>query len=149
MIEMFRAAQEAHGRDRFSCSTREWQLLLFVGETFGWRPRGTTYELPPNSKVEEPARRDYEPGDRSDKKLVSAEDARNWASALETARRSAQLATVIEKDAKATSLNLDVGLPALHTLLKEFGEYAYGGSFTFAHSDSAPDTPHHAAPGTQ
>jgi hypothetical protein len=149
MVEMFRAAQEAHGRDRFSCSAREWQLLLSIGESFGWQPRGTTYELPANSKLDEPARRDYEPGDRSDKKLVSAEDARNWARALETARRSEQLATVIEKNAKATSSNLDVGLAPLHTLLKEFGEYAFGGSFTFAHSDNAPDTPRDAATGTQ
>jgi hypothetical protein len=149
MVEMFRAAQEANGRDRFSCSAQEWKLLLSVGETFGWKPRGTTYELPANSKVDDPARRDYEPGERSDKKRVDGEDARNWARALEAARRSAQLATVVENHLKVMSPRPDLGLVALHTLMKEFGEYAYGGSFTFAHSDRDPSTQHAAAPGGQ
>jgi hypothetical protein len=149
MVEMFRAAQEANGRDRFSCSSQEWQLLLSIGDAFGWKPRGTTYELPANSKLDQPARRDYEPGERSDKKRVGAEDARNWARALETARRSPQLATVIDSHAKGILPSPAIGLVALHTLMKEFGEYAYGGSFTFAHSDRDPDTPHGAAPGHQ
>jgi hypothetical protein len=146
MVEMFRAAQEANGRDRFSCSAQEWQLLLSVGESFGWKPRGTTYELPANSKVDEPARRDYEPGERSDKKRVGAEDARNWARALETASRSAQLAAVIESHGKRIWPHPDIEPVTLHTLMKEVAEYAYGGSFMFAHSDRDPDIQQGSAP---
>jgi hypothetical protein len=117
VVEMVRDAREARGRDRFSCTLDEWRALLKLAQDFGWQPRGTTYEVPATSKVEEPARRDYEPGEAEDRKHVAADDSIALAAALLKARDSPLLAN----DLKAED--------ALRTLISEFAQYAFGGAF--------------------
>lgn len=132
MVEMVRNAPETHGRDRFSCTVLEWRFLLDLATTFGWQPRGTTYELPPKSKVEEPARRDYEPGESSDRKRVDAGDAKALAHALANAQAAASFTEMVEL--RVRTHELETTAAALRNLVKEFIEYAYGGAFMFARS---------------
>jgi hypothetical protein len=120
IVDMFRDAAERKGRDRFSCSIAVWELLAEIGATFGWRPTGTTYIQPVHSKVESPARHNYQPGNAQDHKRVHAEDAAAWAAALAKAKQSPHFAAMIR------SRELPPGL------LDEFIEFAYGGGFAFA-----------------
>jgi hypothetical protein len=132
MVEMVRKAAEAGGRDRFSCPVPVWELLRELGETFGWRPKGTTYVLSPNSKIETPARRNYQPGEARDHKSVAAEDAAAWAAALVKAKKSPHFAAMIQSRSDASKEAIEL-LPGA---LDEFIEFAYGGSFAFAVSTS-------------
>ena len=94
----------------------------------GWQPKGTTYVLPLKSPVEAPARRDYQPGGSQDHKRVEAEDAIEWARALEVAKVSPHAAAMI--DARAAAL-VDSGQrrgEMLPGVLDEFIEFAYGGA---------------------
>jgi hypothetical protein len=127
VVEMVRDARETRGRDRFSCTFEEWQLLLKLASEFGWQPHDTTYELPPSSKVEDPARHNYEPGEPSDRKRVDAQDSNELARALSEAQGSPRLAAMV-----AESQNASVS-----TLISEFIEYAYGGAFMFARKDDS------------
>jgi len=131
-VEMFREAAERDGRDRFSCSLDVWELLAEIGRTFGWQPKGTTYQASPRQKVDSPARRNYQPGDALDHKRVEAEDAIAWAHALEVARHSPHLAAMMS--ARSTALGTSDGavVDPASPLLDEFIEFAYGGAFTFA-----------------
>ena len=125
VVEMVRDARAAGGRDRFSCTLDEWRALLKLAQDFGWRPLGTTYEVPVRSKVEEPARRDYEPGEAEDRKHVGAEDSLALAAALLKARDSPALSNEMTAE------------DSLRTLISEFAQYAYGGAFMLsrAHFD--------------
>ena len=123
IVEMFREAAAPRGRNRFSCPTQTWELLAELGRAFGWQPKGTTYVLPAKSKVEAPARRNYQPGTVHDHKQVESEDARAWARALEVAKASPHAAAMIE--ARSAS-----ELPP--AVMDEFIEFAYGGAFEFA-----------------
>lgn len=131
VVRLYRDAVETHGRDLFSCSVTRWQLLLQLGRTFGWQPEGATYELPSGSKLVAPARRDYEPGSPADRKLVSAQDAANWARALEQAQRSGHLGPIVDGQLGKAEGRDDTIAAANHSI-DEFIEYAYGGAFVFA-----------------
>ncbi len=123
IVEMFREAAAPGGRNRFSCPMPTWELLEELGRAFGWQPQGTTYVLPAKSKVEAPARRNYQPGSVRDHKHVAAEDAMAWARALETAQASPHAAAMIEARAAGE---------LLPGVIDEFIEFAYGGAFEFA-----------------
>lgn len=123
IVEMFREAAAPKGRNRFSCPMVTWELLWELGQAFGWRPKGTTYVLPARSKVEAPARRNYQPGSVEDHKHVEAEDAMAWARALQVAKLSPHSAAMI--DARSAG-------ELLPGVIDEFIEFAYGGAFEFA-----------------
>jgi hypothetical protein len=138
VVRLYRDAAETHGRDLFACSLTEWQFLLELGRTFGWQAHGATYQLPSNSKLAAAARRDYEPGASSDRKLVDAEDAINWARALEEAQKSPHFGAMIE--ARLASLSDgESTLQSIADALDEFIQYAYGGAFTFARDKNATE----------
>lgn len=132
IVEMFRDAPAAKGRNRFSCPMPIWELLSELGRAFGWQPKGTTYVLPSKSTMEAPARRDYQPGGSRDHKRVEGADAVGWARALEVAKGSPHAAAMI--DARSTAL-VGIGQAGgemLPGVLDEFIEFAYGGAFEFA-----------------
>jgi hypothetical protein len=138
IVEMFREAAAPGGRNRYSCPMATWELMWDLGSAFGWEPKGTTYVLPAKSKVEAPARRNYQPGSEHDHKQVEAEDAMAWARALEIAKRSPHSAQMIEGRSAALT---DAGKPVSELLpgvLDEFIEFAYGGAFEFAIWSDAP-----------
>lgn len=122
IVERFREAAAPKGRNRFSCALPAWELLRELGQAFGWQPQGTTYVLPAKSKVEAPARRDYQPGNARDHKKVEADDAMAWAQALQAARASPHTAAMIEARSAGE---------LLPGLIDEFIEFAYGGAFEF------------------
>jgi hypothetical protein len=133
LIEMFREAPEWSSLARFSCSLPTWQLLHELGETFGWRPTGTTYVAPPGRKITAPAQRNYQPGESRDRKWVAAEDARDWASALQVARRSSHLQAMIH--ARSVTAGGPMGerdRDELISLIDRFIDFAQGGAFEFA-----------------
>jgi hypothetical protein len=134
-VRLYRDAAEPRGRDLFACSLAQWRFLLELGRTFGWLPEGTTYELRPGSKIVSAARRDYEPGAPSDRKLVDAEDARKLAHALEDAMASAHLPAMIQTHATALPPSENSVASVLH-LAAEFVQYAYGGAFVFCRDDA-------------
>ena len=131
VIKLYRDAAEARGRDLFACTASEWRFLLELGRTFGWEPRGTTYELPPGSKLAVAARRDYEPGAPGDRKVVEKEDAIAWARALDDAQDSAHLRAMIETRSKNASAGESTER-SITDSIAEFVQYAYGGAFTFS-----------------
>ena len=132
IVEMFREAAAPKGRNRFSCPMPIWELLSELGRAFGWVPHGTTYVLPLKSKVEAPARRDYQPGSSQDHKRVEAPDAIAWARALEVAKASPHLAAMIDARSTALAGSGKRGSELLPGVLDEFIEFAYGGAFEFA-----------------
>lgn len=139
-VELWRDARETRGRDLFSCSIAEWRFLLEVGQTFGWTPSGTTYDLGPASKLHA-AIRNYEPGEASDAKQIDEADAIDWARALDVASRSPHLAAIVEARSAAIDKGPGVAPDALQTLIREFAAYAYGGAFGFKYTP-APDSSH-------
>lgn len=134
-VNMFRDSAERHGRDRYSCPLPVWDLLRELGETFGWRPRGTTYMSPPKGTAETSVRHTYQPGDALDHKKVDADDAMEWAGALQVAKRSPHFAAMIEARSAALAPGIGAAGEPLPGVLDEFIEFAYGGAFTFAISD--------------
>lgn len=131
VVRLYRNAAEEYGRDLFACSPEEWRFLIELGRTFGWQPRGTTYQLPAGSKRESVALRNYEAGTKEDRKLVSAEDALDWARALATALRSSHFASMIEAGPRGNSGH-SATPQLLADLVAEFTQYAFGGAFAFA-----------------
>jgi hypothetical protein len=123
IVEMFRDAAAPKGRNRFSCPMSTWELLVELAQAFGWQPKGTTYVLPAKSKVEAPARRNYQPGTVRDHKQVETEDAVAWARALEVAKASPHAAAMIEARSAGA---------VLPGVIDEFIAFAYGGAFEFA-----------------
>jgi hypothetical protein len=75
ILEMFREARTARGRNRFSCPLPIWELLWELGRAFGWRATGTPYVMSAQSAVAVPARRDYQPSGSQDHKRVEEQDA--------------------------------------------------------------------------
>ena len=149
IVEIVRHAAESGGRDRFSCSLLTWHLLLELGQVFGWQPRGTTY-LPRTAKQEALARHNYEPGDPQDYKRVEADDAIAWAAALERAKVSPHLSTLLAERAAALAQGVDRELlhgtiDALDSVIGEFIVYAFGGAFAFASRHSEPQPTDNAA----
>lgn len=131
VVRLYRDAAEEYGRDLFACSRSDWQFLLELARTFGWQPRGTTYELPTGSKLAAAALRDYEPGAPGDRKLVDREDAIAWARALEDAQHSPHLKAIIEARSQDASAGESTERSVADSLA-EFIQYAYGGGFAFA-----------------
>jgi hypothetical protein len=131
-VEMFREAVEGNDRDRFSCSVEVWELLAEIGRTFGWQPKGTTYQASPRQKIDSPALRNYQPGDSLDHKRVEAEDAIAWARALDVARHSPHLGAMMNARSTAIGASDDALIDPASPLLDEFIEFAYRGAFTFA-----------------
>jgi hypothetical protein len=131
-VQLFREAAAPKGRNRFSCSIPTWELLWELGQAFGWHPKGTTYVLPAKSKVEAPARRNYNPGTVQDHKQVEAEDAMAWAQALTVAKASPHAAAMIEARAAALIGSAESITELLPGVIDEFIEFAYGGAFEFA-----------------
>jgi hypothetical protein len=139
VVEMYRDAAEPSGRDRFSCPVGIWELLHEIGRTFGWLPTGATYVAPGQLTVEVPARRDYLPGGALDQKRIEQDDAIAWARALDLAKDSPHLASMVTARAGAISaLDGQVTETLLPGVIEEFVEFAYGGAFTFVLS-SSPD----------
>lgn len=141
IVNMVRDSTDAGGRDHFSCSSSAWELLLELGNAFGWKPLDTSY-VPGNLAAvpEVPTRHDYSPGDRQDSKLIDALDALNWASALSEARSSPHLAAMIGDRPSvaalretATEEQRSVSAPFI-TTMNEFITYAFGGKFAFSRS---------------
>lgn len=142
LVKMVRNSIEPGGRDHFSCSSYAWELLLEIGETFGWKSLGTSYvpgdfAIVPNNL----ARHGYRPGDPQDSKLVDATDAIQWAKALSEARASPHLAAmigdrplIVALHATATAEELRSMNAAFTTTMDEFIAYAFGGEFEFSRS---------------
>ena len=138
-VEMVRDAAESGGRDRFSCTIAAWRLVFDLGQAFGWRPLGTTYLPRAGSVPLISARHDYQPGERSDQKQVTADDAIAWAKALDNARRSSHFAAMIAMRLAGGAAVEDApgeethdAIAACADIIDEFIEYAYGGEFAFA-----------------
>lgn len=148
IVQMVRENTGVGGRDSYSCSAAAWALMVEIGETFGWKPSGTTY-LPARGahSADSAVRHNYQPGDDRDYKRVEADDSISWATALREARRSPHLAAMIGARADLLSLPVNatseegrsvaaapfVAVPFV-AVMDEFIEYAFGGPFSFAHS---------------
>lgn len=127
VVEMYRDAAEAGGRDRYSCSVSSWKLLQEIGQAFGWQPAGATYVAPVQLKVQASARRDYQPGGTLDQKCIEQGDATAWAGALELAKGSPHLAAMLA----ARGVGSAAAVALWCGVLEEFVQFAYGGAFTF------------------
>lgn len=145
IVNMLRNSAETGGRDRFTCSCAAWELLIELGQAFGWKPRGAMY-LPAAISSRSPPvlRHDYQPGDPKDYKQVEAEDAVAWAVALSEARRSPHLAAMLGARPGPSILSGETSAEQLSsanapfsTTLDEFIEYAFGGAFVFARANRA------------
>lgn len=143
IVSMVRNSVESGGRDRFSCSSPAWELLIEVAQTFGWKALGATYR-PPNDENPEPdsVRHDYRPGSRRDFKFVTRADATAWANALSEARKSPHLDAMIGARPGAITLPPGTSAEALQSanapfavVMDEFIVYAFGGAFCFSHAD--------------
>jgi hypothetical protein len=139
---MTRNSTAPGGRDRFACSLSVWTLLLQVAESFGWKPRGTSYASDRPAFIESTVRHDYQPGDTRDQKRVEATDALGWAMALNEARHSPHLpamlnaTSVVEYATAGTQSTVDGPAAASFAqVLDEFVAYAFGGAFFFALED--------------
>jgi len=134
IVQMFRDATAAKGRDRYSCPVPIWEFLWELGRAFGWQPAGTTYVVPPRLKLDSPARRNYQPGDSQDSKRLEEQDAVAWARALEAAKMSPHTEAMVQARASARAGETDSEL--LPGVLDEFIEFAYGGAFEFTLSNA-------------
>jgi hypothetical protein len=135
---MFRDSAAPKGRNRFSCPIPTWELLWELGQAFGWHPKGTTYVMPAKSRVEAPARRNYQPGSVQDHKQVEAEDAIAWARALQVAKASPHATAMIDARSAALAGVGHATAEVLPGVIDEFIEFAYGGAFEFAIWSDAP-----------
>jgi hypothetical protein len=138
IVLMFRDSRELYGRDLYSCSDLDWRLLYRIGTTFGWQPRGTTYQLAQGSKIVTPALHDYEPGEPADRKQVDRDDAVEWARSLKAAKRSGHLAAILDAHVTAQPADANASVASLNGLIDEFAEYAFGGAFSFAKEGQTP-----------
>ena len=131
VVEMFRYTRGASAPDTRAFPAPIWDLLWELGRAFGWRPTGTTYVVPPNSPVEMPALRNYEPGGTQDHKRVEEEDAIAWARALDQAKASRHTAAMIDAQSLALASS-GKETEELHAdVLDDFVEFVRGGAFEF------------------
>jgi hypothetical protein len=131
-VTLVRDATEPGGRNVFSCTEREWELLVQLGQVFGWPARGATYIRHKGSSVEDDVRHGYKAGESQDPKRVDSEDALSWATALDRARGSERIDALIEKTEAGQQNAINSVLFA--AILDDFIEYAYGGEFSFSKS---------------
>jgi len=92
-IVELRIEQSNSNMETHSCRLEFWNLMLSIGEAFGWKPLGTSY-LPTSFKAargQQTPRHDYRPGEWSDAKRVETEDASAWGAALRVALDSPHL----------------------------------------------------------
>jgi hypothetical protein len=92
--------------ESLSCSREFWDLMLTIGNAFGWKPVGTSY-LPTSFKIapgQHIRRHDYRPGDWHDAKRLTGEDTFAWAAALRIALDSPHLSNMLsaQQDGSAT-----------------------------------------------
>lgn len=136
---------------RLTCTLPDWNFVRDLGQTFGWRPAGTTYLPQRGQRLRpDPIKHDYQPGDRRDRKCVEAADAALWAAALDGARSSPFISDMLRTSARGQD-----GSDATsdHTLrfLSQFIEFARLGSFTIAfrsdgeHAEPSAENPERPA----
>ena len=143
MVRMTRIDAQAGGLQHFACSSAAWELLLELGQSFGWKPAGTTYMPARVKEVPDAAvRHDYRPGDTRDRKCINGEDALVWARALSEARHSPHLDTLLGSRPAPTVLAESASVDQVRSanapftvVMDEFIEYAFAGPFSFAGSD--------------
>jgi hypothetical protein len=133
-VTMFRDARQPGARDLFSCSLTSWRLLQELAMGAGWVPLGTTY-LSKKIQIDKPALRDYEPGDSPDVKCVEHADAIAWAASLQSIKEMPDSLTLTAPAASVASQSREHTNQSLATLVDEFAQYAYGGSFGFVLAD--------------
>jgi hypothetical protein len=131
-VTLVRNATEPGGRNVFSCTQREWELLVQLGQVFGWPARGATYIRHKSSSVDDDVRHGYKAGESEDPKRVDSDDALSWATALVRARGSERIDALIEKTEGGQQNAINSVLFA--AILDDFIEYAYGGEFSFSKS---------------
>jgi hypothetical protein len=127
-VTLSRDAREPGGRNVFSCTRHEWDLLVELGQDFGWSARGATYVRQNSSSADDDVRHGYKAGETRDPKRVDSNDALSWAAALDRARRSDRMKSVLEKTAQAEPFDT----AHFAAILDDFIEYAYGGEFSFS-----------------
>lgn len=140
LVSLVRLHDRRSDSDRFVCDGADWNLMLEVAVSFGWKQRGTTY-LPQHFSSTNAAassrmtRHDYRPGDAGDPKYVDNIDAIAWAAALSTGCRSpylpGMLAAVQASDFSGTRQHD----PAFDAIMKNFTQYAFGGGFAFSRTE--------------
>jgi hypothetical protein len=130
-------------RDRLAVADAAWQLLLELGETFGWKPHGARYQGKSRQESDQ-TRHNYEPGASNDLKYVDAEDAGEWAGALRAARDSTHLHRLVglrlgQANHAPSALPADTvsGEARFAAVLSEFIDYASAGGFSFARGAEA------------
>lgn len=143
-IEMRLLVRRQGGADRFYCSLSFWDFMINLGETFGWKPRGSSYVLTSIrvSPKTQAFKHDYRPGARRDAKVVDHEDAIRWANALALARASRHLSHMIaaryanEKPIRPADTDGDDSEQSIGSLMDNFIVYLRKGTFSFATKDS-------------
>lgn len=130
-ITLVRDAIEPGGRNVFSCTEREWELLVQLGQSFGWSGRGATYVRHVGASANDEARHGYRAGEPRDPKRIDSEDAMNWAAALDGARRTQRIDAMLEATTR-TDQQGPIDPMQFAAILDDFIEYAYGGEFTFS-----------------
>jgi hypothetical protein len=131
-VTLVRSAAEPGGRDVFSFTQREWELLVQLGQLFGWPARGATYIRHQGLPAEDDVRHGYKAGESEDPKRVDSKDALSWAAALDRARGSERIDALIQKTEAGQQNAINSVLFA--AILDDFIEYAYGGEFSFSKS---------------
>lgn len=130
------------GDDQFICSLADWNFIRDLGRTFGWHAAGTTY-LPQQGERARinPIKHDYQPGDSRDSKRVEADDAAQWAAALDGARRSPFLAGMLRTHTQRQGVNQTLAEHSLNAQLQSFSEFSRRGAFTIALRDAQQTRP--------
>lgn len=130
-VAMSRLSRQPGARDLFSCSLSAWRLLQELAISAGWAPHGTTY-FSADAKTSPLALHDYEPGEAADLKCIDHDDAISWAASLQAAKERPRFLTQVEPP----EIETQNGADTLATLIAEFSQYAFGGSFGFVRDRS-------------
>lgn len=115
---------------RFLCSVTTWEFLSDLGQTFGWRPRGSTYVTTSKQRSPPPIaiRHNYQPGGIQDGKQIESADATAWASALGVAKQSSYFGGMI----RAHATLVHSAEEPLRNMVDEFIDFARVGAFVFS-----------------
>ncbi|HYM34002.1 MAG TPA: hypothetical protein VET48_01335 [Steroidobacteraceae bacterium] len=144
MVEMRLEARKQGGSERFACNLEFWNLMLELGEAFGWKPSGAAYLAAPVRGIQklQSVRHGYQPGAWRDSKLVDVADASGWADALDTARASPHFdkLTTLRRDSNdASAVEYGKGEhddTAFFAAMNEFIQYLRKGAFSFSSGDA-------------
>jgi hypothetical protein len=123
-----------HKTRRFVCSAGTWEFLGDLGQTFGWRPRGSTYVTTTRQRSASSTaiRHNYQPGGIQDGKQIEAADATEWAGALGVAKHSSYFNGMI----RAQAALMHSGEEPLREIVDQFIDFARVGAFVFSlHSE--------------